>query len=287
MLAAITVNNAAHQREHAAAMKTGLERHGLAVAFTAADEPVEHADLHVTWSVKRPRVFDWRRRTGRPVLVMERGYLPNRMVYSSFGWNGLNNRASFPAAPDGSARFRRLFAHHLAPWRGAAAAARPRTALLCGQVPGDASLYGVDFAVWTAATAAVLAAAEWRVLFRPHPLLTRVGYTGHPAARPPPGAVAAPGPAFADALAAADLCVTYNSNAGVEAVLAGVPTVTLDAGAIAWPVAAHDLAAAGHTPDRSRWCADTAWRQWSLAEIAAGDAWAAAAPGAAVEGIAA
>ena len=261
MKAAISVNHAVHQKEHGEAMRAGLARHGIDSVFTHGDTPIDAVDFHVTWSIKRPKIFRWRERTGRHVLVMERGYLPDRMVYSSIGWDGLNNRAVFPAAPDGG-RWERHFADHMKPWRRTGG----KTALLCGQVPGDSALYGLDLNRWAQSTADRLATDGWDVIFRPHPLTLRQGTNWTPR-----GCLLAAGGSLQDALDHADLCVTYNSNSGVEAVLHGTPTVTLDEGAMAWGVSAHDFHPV--TPDRTEWAHRLAWCQWTLEEIERGDAW--------------
>jgi hypothetical protein len=67
----------------------------------------------------------------------------------------------------------------------------------------------------------------------------------------------------------AGLAVTLNSSVAVDAVLAGVPTVTMDEAAMAWDVT-------GHSPDervkpeRRRWLHWLAWTQWTHDEIAEG-----------------
>lgn len=63
--------------------------------------------------------------------------------------------------------------------------------------------------------------------------------------------------------------VTLNSSVAVHAVLAGVPTVTMDEAAMAWDVT-------GHTPDevvkppRLPWLHWLAWTQWTHDEVAEG-----------------
>src|SRR5690606_9282035 len=76
-----------------------------------------------------------------------------------------------------------------------------------------------------------------------------------------------------DALAGASLVVTYNSNSATEAVMAGVPTVMVDHGGMAWPVCAHGVGAEIVTPDRRTWAERLSWCQWSDAELRDGTAW--------------
>jgi len=61
-------------------------------------------------------------------------------------------------------------------------------------------------------------------------------------------------------------------------VLAGAPTYTLDAGAMAWPVTAHVLSDKATTPARAEWAEALAWSQWSETELETGEAWAHLAP---------
>ena len=73
--------------------------------------------------------------------------------------------------------------------------------------------------------------------------------------------------------AQAGQAITLNSSVAVDAVLAGVPTVTMDEGAMAWSVAGHhpdDFL----TPDRTEWLHWLAWTQWHWTEIAEGKPWA-------------
>lgn len=63
--------------------------------------------------------------------------------------------------------------------------------------------------------------------------------------------------------------VTLNSSIGVESVLTGIPTVTMDEGAMAWDVSSHS-ASKSITPDRRRWLHWLAWTQWNHDEIEAG-----------------
>lgn len=69
------------------------------------------------------------------------------------------------------------------------------------------------------------------------------------------------------------LAVTLNSSIGVEAVLAGVPTVTMDQGAMAWDVTGHQPTEIVKPP-RSEWLHWLAWTQWHWNEIEEGTPWA-------------
>ena len=81
-------HTAKHQVEHQRAMLKGLAAHGIPATAGA----LNHVEtVHVA-------VWGWRhgaplRAAGHKVLVMERGYLGDRMAWTSLAWNGLNGRA--------------------------------------------------------------------------------------------------------------------------------------------------------------------------------------------------
>jgi len=73
-------------------------------------------------------------------------------------------------------------------------------------------------------------------------------------------------------LEAARYAVTFNSNSGVDAALAGVPVVAMDEGSMAWQVAGHRIGEIVF-PDREKWAHDLAFAQWDVEEITSGEAW--------------
>jgi len=241
---------APHQIAHWQAVTEGLRRHGVLDQYPG---------VVVCWGWRTGAVH---RKRGRDVLVLERGYLGERFNWSSIGWNGLNGLATFPDYPtDFGARFRRLGVQ-LEPWRPAG-----EYVLLVGQVHGDAALQGRNLGPWYAQTAKA-AAAQYGlpVRFRPHPLEVR--RTG--VVRRVPGTEHDAGP-LVDALARAAVVVTWNSNTGVDALLAGKPVVALGDGAMASPLAARELGGQCN-PDREAWAHALAWKQWTLEEIRSGEA---------------
>ncbi len=238
----------------------GLRTHGI--------EPEERkagdwrvSDLAVVWAHRDAKLHEMQRQAGRHYLVLERGYvgdIENRRRWTSCGYDGLNGRADFCNGDAGPERWDQHFAKYMQPWRDGG-----DYALLMGQVRGDASLTGVDMEQWYAEAAQALSGQGWTVMFRPHP---------RDIMQAPDGAYTLVG-GLDSALSGAGVVCTWNSNSGVDAVLAGVPTIAMDRGSMAWNVAVHEIDAAPLTPDRTAWSAALAHTMWSDHEMAAGAAW--------------
>lgn len=240
------------------AFSKGLERHGIQAEVKLPGH-AEKCDLAVCWGVKRrPEML-----SGRRALILERGYFGDRMnVWTSAGYDGLNGFADFLNHGKDSARFDANYGpDFLKPWR---ASPKGNLVVIMGQVRGDASLRGMNIELWYRQVAERLQRCGHRVGFRAHPLFR--------SAIPNAKCIALTG-TLEEALARAKWVVTYNSNSGVEAVVAGVPTVACDPGSMAWPMTGHDPAAEPPRPDRTAWAARMAWAQWTMEELANGDAW--------------
>lgn len=218
------------------------------------------ADVSLVWGWRRGLKAQ-QRWPGRPVLVMERGYVGDRFLWTSLGWNGLNGHAKFPKPPPNQLidRFRLHFGHPR-PW-----ATRQGYALILGQVPSDAACRGVNLATKYRGWASQLKAEGWNVKFRPHPKAQRLSL-GFPISMFTRGTLE-------EALAGAAFSVSWNSNSSVDSVLQGVPSVTLDRGAMAYPVTSHMLSHPIIMPAREDWASQLAWCQWLPEELATGEAW--------------
>ncbi len=225
----------------------GAKRHGLVEK--------QFPDLLVTWGIRQQENIAAQIARGGEVCILECGYLGDRLeqASASFG-GGLNGRGRFPLAQDNGERFRRQFS--LEPW-----SRRVGYALIMGQVPGDMSLESVngDLSGWYEQ-----AAQMPESVFRPHPLV--------PDTPCPPGARPIGG-TLTECLAGARVAVTFNSNSGVDAILAGVPTIATDPGSMAWPVASHDFNETPARPNRDEWAARMAWCQWTIDEMSSGYTW--------------
>lgn len=260
MKAAIYANSASHQQGWATALRHGLERHAVAAEILPPGHPVPAVDFVACWSWRNGKPHH---EAGRRVLLMERGYVGDRFEWTSLAWDGLNGRGKAPPVTDCGDRWRKHFAGLVKPWKEDG-----DCVVVMGQVPGDMSIAGVDIDAWYVAALAAAARFGLPVFFRPHPVAMERGHTKMPAK----GTAILRGD-LAGALKQARYVLSYNSNSATDAVLAGVPTIVCDEGAMAWPVAGHGLEAEPPEPDRTSWCISIAWRQWLLEEIASGEAW--------------
>lgn len=252
-----------HQAELGGAFAEGLERHGWAVDVGETWRP---SDLLIVWGVRRTIDIAAQRRHGGAIVVLERGYIGDRFAWTSVSFGGgLNGRAEFRGAKEDGARFEKHHGHLMRDWQH-----RDGYALLIGQVPNDMSLAPVKGRLdgWYRETAAALKAAGWDVRFRPHPVALEKRVGGDVPGVPTIGGT------LDEALAGAGVVVTFNSNTAVDAVLAGVPAITVDEGSMAWPVTGHEISDVLR-PDRGAWAARLAWCQYSDAEMRSGECWAA------------
>ena len=242
------------------ALAEGFVRHGVAVSYFNVT-PDFTADFAVVWGWRKGAHIRAQGFT-KPILVAERAYLPDRFEWTSLGWDGLNGRARWPEAQDRGERFWRYWGDKTYEWERF-----DGYWLIIGQVLGDAALTMVNFPKWVDETIEALERKGVDVIFRPHPEAVRRGQTFNV-----PEYMIQQGP-LSDALAEAACVVTWNSNTGVDAVLAGVPTITHDEGAMAWDVSSHSVFESLTTPNREGWFRDMAWKQWTMDEMRSGRAW--------------
>lgn len=254
-MAAIHVNGSDHQQEFAPIVAAGLRRHGFRVVAASFDHPTP-CNFAVVWGWHQHRVIA----AAPHVLVMERGHLQPRREWTSLGWDGLGGRGRYPKAPDG-ARWDALFAGRLHPWRKTGT-----SVVVCGQMPGDASLAGLDVREWvTKACAEAHRVFNLPVIYRAHPRVLDAGDTWCP------GSAARSNASFEDDIDRAALAITYSSTVGVDFALAGIPVIAIDKGSMAWPVAGHQIRNPKY-PDRTAWTHDLAHTVWRRAEISDGTA---------------
>ena len=211
---------------------------------------------HVARSFKRGAIVKAQKEKGLDALIIETGYInrgAGQRNHYSVGFNGINGRADFRNRNSPHDRMKKLGITP-ADWKNG------DHVVLCGQVPWDASVDFSNHVDWLHKTArGIFLNTSRAVIFRPHPLCKL---------KPIDGTIYSTR-ALANDLKDAFACVTFNSNSGVEAALAGVPVFALDEGSMAYPIASHSLTdlEAPKKPDRTQWLADLCYAQWMPEEF--------------------
>lgn len=258
-------SRAAHQKRYLSAAKKGFARHGIMAKESDLKTDID-CDLACIWGHNHTKqhLINRQKRHGKDYLVFERGYIGDRFKWTSVGFNGLNGHAEFHADNMPGDRWERIFGDEwLKSWKHDG-----EHVLLCGQVPGDASIQHMNHGKWLRETADLCRQQfpDKKTLFRPHPVSVKRG-----GLKKIEGVETSTG-SLAEDMAGAFCAVTYNSNSGVDAVLNGVPAVTMNKGAMAYNVTSHQVGEVVR-PDRTQWAYNMAYCQWTEEEIANGDAW--------------
>lgn len=258
MKRAIIIANerAEHQKSFGGAFAAGLERHGWSVSVR--NDPGK-CDLLVMWGARRADRVRAQLGAGGQICVLERGYIGDRFAWTSVSFGGgLNGRGIFRGPFHDGSRWERHFAHLMRPWRMSA----DGYALIMEQVPGDTAVVNVDLPTFYS-DARCAFQSTMPVKMRPHPNINP---------RHGEAAIAGARASLKQDLAGAAIAVTWNSNSAVDAVLAGVPTIAMDKGSMAWDVTGHGLKRPP-LPDRTAWAHALAWKQWTREELASGYCW--------------
>ena len=233
-------------------------------------EPSDVAVVFGTWkqaiefSKYRGWIIKEQTEQKKPVVIIDSGYIKRGMGehdYYACGLGGLNGRADFRNHHSPADRFEALKVE-IRPWREAG-----DVILLCGQVPWDASVDFTDHQAWLEdAVERIKANTERPIVFRPHPKAKIAT---------PKGCTIRSKDGLGEDLARAWAVVTFNSNAGVDAALAGIPVFVDDIGSMAYAVANRNLIHLDdpQMPDRSKWAANLAYCQWTPKEMREGRTW--------------
>ena len=200
-------------------------------------------------------------RGSQNTIVLEEGFIERGKYYSA-GIGGITMRSSLADQRVKPGRARACgFSYQ--PWK---CTDKIRKVLVIGQVPWDCTVQHTDHLAWCIGVYGNLVASGFEVRFRPHPLVKPAVYKMD---------------AFMDRanrsldadLAWADACVTFNSTTGVDAVLAGIPTIAEDSGSMLWGKVASPSRLMVSDPlllSRGSWLDWIAGCQYSLHEMRSG-----------------
>ena len=244
------------------AIEVGFLRHGIKPELSNYRNVIE-CDLAVFWGHRPKHIINKQKGPGKDYLVMERGYIGDRFKWTSLGFNGLNGRGDFQITDDmPSDRWDKYFGDQwLKPQRN-----NGEYILLIGQVAGDASVEHINFRNW-ALEAAEKIKNHFDLRFRPHPIDVKRNSDYKI-----PGTIHSVRSLESDLKGAAAV-ITFNSNTGVESVMAGVPTVATDKGSMVYNLATNTIEEPKILSGRKQWAYDMAYKQWNLEEIKNGLAW--------------
>ena len=214
----------------------------------------------------------------RKLLRMGRNRYSDDYHYYRVGLNGfLQDDADFNngnSPPDRWERLSRELRLQLNPYRRSG-----RHVLIVGQNPGDTSLRGADIFDWMQRTIVSARQVTQRpIVVRPHPVTPEAmmrefaerfaQLDGIVLDHPPKQTIQA-------MLQDCWVLLAYSSSATIDALIEGVPCITLDPANFAWPVSDHDVTMIERPTlfEREQWLYDLAYAQWSPSEMQAGRAW--------------
>jgi hypothetical protein len=237
-------------------LQTGIEAKGDQVKIS---QRPDGSACHFFWGLHRA----WGRNAlsnKKTSIILERAYLGDRFNWYAFGFNGLNGMADFKNEDVKPDRWEKYWRGEVKPWIKSG-----EYALVVGQVPGDASLYGKDPYQWAAQAVAEAKKKYKRVVFRPHP--------SHRNPQKVAGAEYQQG-SLEEALTGADCVITYSSNVAVDAVINGIPAISVHPGSMAREVTTRSLDEPFFKNDLDDWGRKIAYSQWTAEELKSGEAWA-------------
>ena len=233
--------------------------------------PIGEYDFAICWGVRAMGELKAYTKT-KNCLVFENAYLNNiqspEKEWVSLGWNGLNGRADFCNTNSPSDRWKKHFDDdRLLEYSDG------EYILVPLQINGDQSLKYIGWGVnYQSIVENIRKFTDLPIMIKDHPTL--------PGSQPEVKGVK--NVKYLDtnmpiekAISKAKVVVTINSNAGVDAALAGKPVISLDKGSMVWDISEHHFEKINNPKfyDRTQWCNDIAYAQWHPSELESGEAW--------------
>jgi hypothetical protein len=264
-------NHSEHGQKMLGALIEGMEKKGATLQRGEFRQVSPDADIDIISFWWEENVIRNAIAKQRPLLVIEQGFFAKRWQWITMAWNGFNNLGSFAPAPETEKKEKwdQHFFHLLKPWKK-----NPKGhVLLFGQQPDlYLAMRGIENDAWVSRIAAQLRARGYSVMYRPHPRI-REGYELQGRQVYVPDGVRLSPLSMAESLEGAAFCVSLCTNAAVESVLEGYPTIALDKASLAYDITSHSLDDPFYYPDRLPWCYELAGRHWSYDEVRSGKAW--------------
>lgn len=198
----------------------------LGAEVTYRENPVRDCDLAIQAGFQISPAMQDAMARDIPIIILENPVWGKSDGIYTWAYNGLGGLGFVPKPPDEPRA-----APELSPWREW----HSGQITIFGQVPNDKALRGADINEWARTVKKVVPSAK----FRPHPITIDQRFED---VEP-----------FEDVMGRTSLAITYSSTVGAQAVIAGVPTVAMHEGSLAWDMATHTLSEAPRAPERAEW----------------------------------
>lgn len=253
----------------------GAAAHGHETQSLRLGEKLDPGSAEVVCmvGVKSRELFQAHHHAGAHVLYLDKGYSREKSASPLRGWEYWRVAIDAHQPTDRLARQQspedRLVALGLEmrPWRE-----KGEHILLAGSSAKYHEFYGLlePTAYWAKVARSLLELTPRPIVYRPKPSWSEAKPIRKTRfSRPPEG--------IHEALAGAHAVITHGSNACFEAILAGIPVITLGP-AVAKVISSHELTDVeapwlASKTERRQWLANLAYWQWTQAEMASGAAW--------------
>ena len=249
------------QKRYRAAIAEGLRLHSHEVRESATDD--WHAGTHI---ILGPNCFKQlaARLTdkGEDFITVNRAFIGSVLghehdPYVAIGWNGYNNKASFPFSYNDILKRAHPYSRAQPLWRFVESVPAPSgPALILGEFD--------EFPEFFRQAVADCERNGLQWWWRPHP-----------DGKTPSRARTCPSKNLATACRESAVVLTHHSTAACEALLRGTPVVAYDEESMCWPIAQRAPIDGFRLPmpDRGPWVEWLSWTQWTISEIAAGTPW--------------
>ncbi len=242
-------------------IREGFEKLGFKCKLIkSSSENLSEYDFVVVWSMKSTLGAKCLE-IGKPLLVMEHGYIGDRTTNIAIGWNEINGHADFCYGNMDGSRAKKL-KPYMKPWKKTG-----NKILLLGQTTGDHTLKDMDYRLesfYPDMAKKLMKAYDMPVEFRSHPLWK---------CKTPPWLELSEGKSLEEDLEDAWLAVAWSSNSLVDAVLSGTPILACNNMSMAYDLGIHEVGETPTTPDRTNWLNQIANSQWTIEEIRQGKFW--------------
>jgi hypothetical protein len=224
-------------------------------------------DIMVTFGIPKQKTVRgqkigelWQKHKGQHI-VLERGYI-KRDDYFMVGWDGLNGRARFNNNNSPRDRLDAL-SIQLEPWNNDGS-----YILICGQVHGDASIQHANYQKWLGDIATEIHNHHKNpeIVFRPHPLDTDDWKLPH-------HVKVCKAKSLEESIGGATVVIAFNSNASIDAMIAGKQTIAYDEGSMLYKSSFEsyeEFVREGPCNGYRACLYDIAYSQWNLDEMTLG-----------------